>query len=1046
MTTLVQTAPNGVVIEGGWYPVVAWAVRSTDNAVIGRVADWRGGAGNRPPIGWIRDDGTLTDDPDEAWAFPGQAVDVAGARGSLRGALSASMAVAAGSAQGETAADWTDVATGFSADNGLPGDVRAKLRIPNTRLAGQLGWLIEAERDGETRAIVLAWGEYTGSAGTALPTAVGEALTIRYRANFEDDSGDWFEVAVRVGPLVESVTVRLYPALNGAGQATDAQLAALRADVANVERELAQVHDLPNTGGVTLSELLLRLASYETVSDAAGTHRALRQRVKSVSAANGQLHVVTVDADGAETTTAVTLGDGAGATQAHTDNQITALAGALISTLPEFGFDAGTRRLTFRPDPPAAGSITEVMLARTLANTLAGKLNAADVLDAAKRSVRTLSAAAAASFRARIGLDDDAPNALPYAGVPRGSWDYDTTTGGAGVLADSGIDVAPADLSIAVGDVTIAVAQLPANAAGYNGNTDASRVHSAQIDGTDWFFALDGLRLLAAPDEARRDTLAVTAAGYRLEDPGDRNKPTARWPKVRLPEDAIYAATQRFTLALLAKLEALGTGEIELSSVTVTPVEDVDEVVVDRRPGQRAMGVFSGDTGDAARRVEGAYAGSDGMTVYLRGSAEDVDIQFGARRRLLFADARDLGEDEPGIREYEWSDGDFSAWLIAGQPVEVTLREKSAPIQRPDADDKLVMTTALGGFRFLDPVYSVIQGPKPPVDAEANVPAPFPAQQDYDTSGGKTGRVQILQRDVETRLDRRTTFVEYDVAGQDDRWAAQTNEGRWTFYPGSDLSGNRNRFHFAPRPGFDRTFAPVAVSVATAADGTDREELALADDGHGGFLSAVASPNNRVSPANPDRWLNLSNAANTAQGQWYYLNETTTRYTASELAAAFPLALLNANRPKLETRARPQAGWDFSSGYVLPGGVALPPSMAGLDDNRFVRIGATAAGGFAIPQSINGGRAWSPWVRGQHLKTLARLAAPYAAGGENALPRFSGDAETNFGQAVNAVLCEARDVFKLYCRVDDLGHLRFWSDQPARLGSILTEATNYPIG
>ena len=590
MTTLVQTAPNGVVIEGGWYPVVAWAVRSTDNAVIGRVADWRGGAGNRPPIGWIRDDGTLTDDPDEAWAFPGQAVDVAGARGSLRGALSASMAVAAGSAQGETAADWTDVATGFSANNGLPGDVRAKLRIPNTRLAGQLGWLIEAERDGETRAIVLAWGEYTGSAGTALPTAVGEALTIRYRANFEDNSGDWFEVAVRAGPLAEAATVRLYPALNGAGAATDAQLAALRADVANVERELSQIHDLPNTGGVTLSELLRRLADYETVADAAATHRALTQRVKSISVANGQLHVVTVDAEGAETTTAITLGTDAGATQAHTDAQITALAGALISTLPEFSWDAAARSLTFRPDPPPSGSITEAMLAEALANTLAGKLDAADVLDAAKRTVRALSPTAAASFRARIGLDDDAPNALPYAGVARGAWDFDTTTGGAGVLADTGVDVEPADVSVSFGDATVAVAQLPANAAGYNGNTDSSRVHAAQIDGVDWFFALDGLRVLAAPNEARSGTLPVSAAGYRVEDAGDRNKPTARWSKRRLPPDIFYGVPPDIA-AIDARIGAAFRAGV-LRGATVAKAQNLFDIVLG---GEWAAATAAGD-------------------------------------------------------------------------------------------------------------------------------------------------------------------------------------------------------------------------------------------------------------------------------------------------------------------------------------------------------------------------------------------------------------------------------------------------------------------
>ena len=66
MTTLVQIAPDGIRVQGGWYPLLRFSQRASDNRVIVRVNDWRGGEGVKPQTGWIKPDGTITQDMAEA--------------------------------------------------------------------------------------------------------------------------------------------------------------------------------------------------------------------------------------------------------------------------------------------------------------------------------------------------------------------------------------------------------------------------------------------------------------------------------------------------------------------------------------------------------------------------------------------------------------------------------------------------------------------------------------------------------------------------------------------------------------------------------------------------------------------------------------------------------------------------------------------------------------------------------------------------------------------------------------------------------------------
>ena len=403
MTAVVQVATNGLVIQGGWWPMIGWAVRASDGRLVARVTGWRGGQGVEPPTGYLREGGALTDDPDDAWAFPRDWVSVVGMRGEARGWLAARMRIAASTAAGEITSTWTDVDERCEADNGDPGDTGAILRLPTNPDPDQIGWLLVGERNNETRVTMLAWGEFTGQTGVVLPLAApGEAVTVRYRTPL-DGERDYFELALRQGPLAGDAVVSVYALTTGVAGVQASDLAEVRAAVAANARAVAaldaEVRALPTRGAAAAPEadaaeldggIETRLRSFSP----ADVWRAARAAVslvwlairmggwvRSVTSSSGQLHAVQVGADGQVRTQTITLGAGAGGTQAHTDDQIRNLAGALVASTGPFSFDSATGTLMYTQPAPAAGSVGQAALSQALAAVIAAKLDAPAVND-----------------------------------------------------------------------------------------------------------------------------------------------------------------------------------------------------------------------------------------------------------------------------------------------------------------------------------------------------------------------------------------------------------------------------------------------------------------------------------------------------------------------------------------------------------------------------------------------------------------------------------------------------------------------------------------
>ena len=107
--------------------------------------------------------------------------------------------------------------------------------------------------------------------------------------------------------------------------------------------------------------------------------RTLGGFTRSVSVSGGQLHVVGVDSQGNPVSVSTTISASSGGSQAHTDEQIQNICGALVATLPSFSYDAATQTLTYTVPLPADGSITLQMLATSLQNLIAGKLDTSQV-------------------------------------------------------------------------------------------------------------------------------------------------------------------------------------------------------------------------------------------------------------------------------------------------------------------------------------------------------------------------------------------------------------------------------------------------------------------------------------------------------------------------------------------------------------------------------------------------------------------------------------------------------------------------------------------
>ena len=125
------------------------------------------------------------------------------------------------------------------------------------------------------------------------------------------------------------------------------------------------------------------------------------QVVTDTTGSAGQLHVSKRDADGNETVSTITLGDGAGATQAHTDVQITNLAGALVASVMPFTYDPATQTLTYTQPDVVDGSVTSQKSAAEVLALINSKIAEDAVEEAAQ--VGAITDPVAQAFREKIG-------------------------------------------------------------------------------------------------------------------------------------------------------------------------------------------------------------------------------------------------------------------------------------------------------------------------------------------------------------------------------------------------------------------------------------------------------------------------------------------------------------------------------------------------------------------------------------------------------------------------------------------------------------------
>ena len=129
----------------------------------------------------------------------------------------------------------------------------------------------------------------------------------------------------------------------------------------------------------------------------------------SVTVSSGQLHIIRRDADGNEVTDTETLSGGSGATQAHTDDQIRNLAGALVAQTLPFTYNPTTHTLTYTQPLPADGSLTLAKLDQTAQDLINSKIASAMVEAAAR--VGAITDAQAQQFREKIGAASAASRA-----------------------------------------------------------------------------------------------------------------------------------------------------------------------------------------------------------------------------------------------------------------------------------------------------------------------------------------------------------------------------------------------------------------------------------------------------------------------------------------------------------------------------------------------------------------------------------------------------------------------------------------------------------
>ena len=334
---------------------------------------------------------------------------------------------------------------------------------------------------------------------------------------------------------------------------------------------------------------------------------------------------------------------------------------------------------------------------------------------------------------------------------------------------------------------------------------------------------------------------------------------------------------------------------------------------------------------------------------------------------------------------------------------------------------------------------------------------PFPAKVPFATN--HDGRIQIEQHEVIQAVNRRSRFsalnthayvpappAQPDGSTQGHSSVLIPSIGRMAYYPTTDhQTALRGRFTFTPQSQYARDFQPTKLIIATAADGTDQQTLALAES-NGVYTSEVASSANQIGATQTgsalDRWVNLQNASDNSA--FVNPDDVENRYLS---LSGFAKELALRSRPQLESIARPSSGWPNSATYVHGASQPIPLRFnAALDDELWFRVGFSGHGTYAIHAS-RGGYCWSQWIKAQHAKAWQRVASLYNTGGEQYPQRYPNDESADMRHAVNAARAVAHNVMELRARLDGGDYLRFWaSDGWARLSSIVVQYTYYPIG
>lgn len=563
-----------------------------------------------------------------------------------------------------------------------------------------------------------------------------------------------------------------------------------------------------------------------------------------------------------------------------------------------------------------------------------------------------------------------------------------------------------------------------------------------------------------------------TAYGYRAEDAADRRKPNSKWPakkiatsnsgtvKFSAASDGSLAANQSgeiYTQADERKLDGIGQGK-EVATVQATAAEDVDDLLATRDPNAaRRLGSFAGDEGDADYRIIQIGAGGDALSLTMTGPIERYAglTFFIGERKVPFSHAvRQLPDDGNSVFEFA---GDYSNWMQAGTAIEAGVLEPLAELEKPTSAQEGQLATAVGGKAAWRPkpsyAYDEIGGEKPPVDAvDFNA---IDARTTQKIAANKRYRFAVIQHENIAAQPLEISFPAYTPIRQRNQQGAFTGRttggtsasipgvGRITFYPSTALEAeDRGAFEFTPQSQFARDFGANSISVATAADGTDRQDLALTANQHGTLVSAQASAANQVPLAGGHRWIYFSNAS----GGIWPVNSDDVQYRTMDLAQdQFGKELLARLQPIQESVARPQAGWTNAGGNYAD--VNLLPDLDAVDDNMFVRFGVTGYTGYGLPAAF-GSTLFTPWLKAQRWKAFARLASPFAGGGEAFYPKdLRADESYDWRAAPNAFKIVAHNRFELYIRAGADGRAVFRdpNDSWARYGSFVSQQSYLPF-